>query len=84
MVILYRKLILLGNGLRISLEVPPIRIHNNCMMNKIDAEDVVYDLTENLYWDMADSLDDEGQGKLDDLVEDFREKAIDIVMKYSA
>lgn len=53
-------------------------------MNKIDAEDVVYDLTENLYWDMADSLDDEGQGKLDDLVEDFREKAIDIVMKYSA
>ena len=33
-------------------------------MNKIDAEDVVYDLTENLYWDMADSLDDEGQGKL--------------------
>ena len=53
-------------------------------MNKLDAEDVVYDLTDNLYWDMADSLDDEGQGKLDDLVEDFRKKAIDILMKYSA
>ena len=54
------------------------------MMNKIDAEDVVYDVTDNLYWEMADSLNEEGAGKLDDLVEDFRKKAIDIVMNYSA
>ena len=33
MVILYRKLILLGNGLRIKLEVPPIRIYTICKMN---------------------------------------------------
>jgi len=54
------------------------------MMNKIDAEDVVYDATDNLYWDMTDSLDEEGAGKMQYLVEDFRKKAIDIVMKYSA
>ena len=54
------------------------------MMNEINAEDVVYDRTEDLYWTIADSCDDEGRDKLDLAVQEFRDKAVTILMDYSA
>ena len=44
MVILYRKLILLGNGLRISLEVPGDPIHNTSIENMNDTTQQILEL----------------------------------------
>ena len=54
------------------------------MMNKLDAVDVVYDRTEDLYWTLKDSCDDEGGDKLDLLVQEFRDKAVTILTDHSA
>ena len=54
------------------------------MMNKLDAVDVVYDRTEDLYWTLKDSLDDEGGDKLDLLVQEFRDRAVTILTDHSA
>jgi hypothetical protein len=67
-----------------KLEVPPKRSDNISMMNKKDAIDVVYDRTEDLYWTLKDSCDDEGGDKLDNLVQEFRDKAVTVLMDHSA
>ena len=54
------------------------------MMNKDDAVDVVYDRTEDLYWTLKDTCDDEGGDKLDLLVQEFRDKAVTILVDHSA
>ena len=58
--------------------------YNICMMNKNDAVDVVYDRTEDLYWTLKDTCDDEGGDKLDLLVQEFRDKAVTILVDHSA
>ena len=71
-------------GQEIKIAVPHKRSDNICMMNKKDAVDVVYDRTEDLYWTLKDSCDDEGGDKLDLLVQEFRDKAVTILMDHSA
>ena len=53
-------------------------------MNKDEAIDVVYDRTEDLYWTLKDTCDDDGGDKLDLLVQEFRDKAVVILMDHSA
>tara|TARA_A100001391_G_C4948894_1_gene246603 strand:- start:192 stop:422 length:231 start_codon:yes stop_codon:yes gene_type:complete len=48
------------------------------------AEVAVYDCTEDLYWTLKDSCDDEGGDKLDDLIQEFRDKAVKILTDHSA
>ena len=71
-------------GQEIKIAVPLKRSDNISMMNKKDAVDVVYDRTEDLYWTLKDSCDDEGGDKLDLLVQEFRDKAVTILMDHSA
>jgi hypothetical protein len=66
------------------LEVPIDPNYNISMMNERDAIDVVYDRTEDLYWTLKDSCDDEGGDKLDLLVQEFRDKAVTVLMDHSA
>ena len=53
-------------------------------MKNVEAENVVYDRTEDLYWTLADSCNAEGRDKLDLAVQEFRDKAVTILMDHSA
>jgi len=54
------------------------------MMNKLDAVELVYDRTEDLYWTLRDVCDREGGDKLDLLVQEFRDRAVTILTDHSA
>ncbi len=68
-----------------KLEVPPIRIHNSCMMNKKEEQfwtQTVQESVSNVYWEFRDSLDDEGGERLKEECEHFEKMLMGIVKKY--
>ena len=69
------------------LEVPLIRIYNNCMLDKKDKQVLMLDVEERMsevYWSYRDSLDDEGGKRLQEELDYLKTNLINILEKYSA
>ena len=66
----------------IRLEVPPNKSYNDCMEIR-DADNLVHDRTEDLYWTIVDTVDEEGKAKLDAAMNEFRDKARTILTDHS-
>ena len=69
----------------ILLEVPRIRSYNYCMMNKKEELFYYTQIQESvscLYWDIRDSLDDEGGQRLKEECEHFEKVLLGIIKKH--
>tara|TARA_Y100000310_G_C20312495_1_gene636867 strand:- start:303 stop:467 length:165 start_codon:yes stop_codon:yes gene_type:complete len=53
------------------------------MMNITDADNLVHDRTEDIYWTIVDTVDEEGKAKLDAAMNEFRDKARTILTDHS-